>query len=97
MKIPFSTFNKIDDRFTENQFDVISNIQEAFEFLPVPLTQPELHVAFSTDTMLTRRSLTSSSIKIPFLDFSMRRYILGKGNISEKQKNVMKILRYWRI
>ena len=80
MKLPYSTFNKIDDRFTQDQFNLISNIQEAYKFLPIPIAQPELHVAFSNDSALTRRSHTTSNIKIPFLDFSMRRYILGKGN-----------------
>ena len=79
MKLPYATFNKIDNRFTEEQFNLISNIQDAFEFLPVPLVQPELHVAFSNDPILTRRSHTTSNIRIPFSDFSMRRYILGKG------------------
>lgn len=81
MKLEWDLFNKVDERFSQEQFNVIPTVTEAFGNLPIPIENPELHVAFSNDTDLIKRTQTISDygLKIPFLDFSMRRNILVKG------------------
>ena len=81
MRLEWETFNKVDSRFSEGQFDLIPSVTEAFTSLPIPITNPELHVAFTNDSDLVKRTQTISEygLKIPFLDFSMRRNILVKG------------------
>ena len=81
MLLEWETFHKVDSRFIKDQFDVIPSVSEAFASLPIPITNPELHVAFTNDSDLVRRTQTISEygLKIPFLDFSMRRNILVKG------------------
>ena len=85
MKLDFDLFKTIDDRFTEQQFNLIPSVAEAFGNLPIPIENPELHVAFSNDVDLIKRTQTVSEygLKIPFLDFSMRRNILTKGKQNE--------------
>ena len=84
MKIEWDLFHQIDTRFTEGQYNIIPTISESFDNSPVPITNPELHVAFSNDVDLVKRTQTISEygLKIPFLDFSMRRNILVKGKSS---------------
>ena len=81
MRLEWETFNKVDSRFSEGQFDLIPSVTEAFTSMPIPITNPELHVAFTNDSDLVKRTQTISEygLKIPFLDFSMRRNILVKG------------------
>lgn len=84
MKLEYNTFKTIDSRFTKEQFDVIPAVSEAFSNLPIPIENPELHIAFSNEVDLIKRTQTISEygLKIPFLDFSMRRNILVKGKIN---------------
>ena len=81
MRLEWDTFHKVDSRFSEGQFDLIPSVTEAFTSMPIPITNPELHVAFTNDSDLVKRTQTISEygLKIPFLDFSMRRNILVKG------------------
>lgn len=81
MKLDYEVFQTIDNRFTEDQFNLIPSVTDAFANLPMPIENPELHVAFSNDVDLVKRTQTISEygLKIPFLDFSMRRNILVKG------------------
>ena len=81
MLLEWETFHKVDSRFIEGQYDLIPSVSEAYESTPIPIINPELHVAFSNDSDLVRRTQTISEfgLKIPFLDFSMRRNILVKG------------------
>jgi hypothetical protein len=83
MRLEYGIFNTIDSRFTKGQFDVIPAVSEAFGNLPIPIENPELHIAFSNEVDLIKRTQTISEygLKIPFLDFSMRRNILVKGLI----------------
>ena len=83
MRLEYNIFNTIDSRFTKGQFDVIPAVSEAFGNLPIPIENPELHIAFSNEVDLIKRTQTISEygLKIPFLDFSMRRNILVKGLI----------------
>ena len=81
MKLEWETFKEIDSRFSKAQFDQIPSISDAFVEQPIPLMNPELHIAFTNDSDSVKRSQTISEygLKIPFLDFSMRRNILVKG------------------
>ena len=81
MLLEWDTFHKVDSRFVKGQYDLIPSVTEAFASLPIPVTNPELHVAFTNDSDLVKRTQTISEygLKIPFLDFSMRRNILVKG------------------
>ena len=81
MLLEWDTFHKVDSRFVKGQYDLIPSVTEAFASLPIPITNPELHVAFTNDSDLVKRTQTISEygLKIPFLDFSMRRNILVKG------------------
>ena len=81
MRLEWETFHKVDSRFSEAQFNLIPSVSEAFESQPIPISNPELHVAFTNDSDLIKRTQTISEygLKIPFLDFSMRRNILVKG------------------
>ena len=81
MLLEWETFNKVDSRFSKGQYDLIPSVSEAFGQSPVVINNPELHVAFTNDSDLVRRTQTISEygLKIPFLDFSMRRNILVKG------------------
>ena len=83
MKLEWETFKAVDSRFTKGQYDLMPNVNVSFDEQPIPIFQPELHVAFSNDTDLVKRTQTISEygLKIPFLDFSMRRNILVKGEI----------------
>ena len=82
MRLDYDTFKTIDDRFTEAQFNLIPTVKDSFANMPIPISNPELHVAFSNDVDLIKRTQTVSEygLKIPFLDFSMRRNILVKGS-----------------
>lgn len=86
MLLDWNTFNKVDSRFVEGQYDLIPSVTEAYTSLPIPTFNPELHVAFSNDSDLVRRTQTISEygLKIPFLDFSMRRNILVKGLLRQR-------------
>ena len=86
MLLEWETFHKVDSRFVEGQYDLIPSVSEAYESQPIPVFNPELHVAFTNDSDLVRRTQTISEygLKIPFLDFSMRRNILVKGRICSK-------------
>ena len=81
MLLEWETFHKVDSRFSKGQYDLIPSVSEAFGQSPVVINNPELHVAFTNDSDLVRRTQTISEygLKIPFLDFSMRRNILVKG------------------
>jgi len=81
MRLDYDIFKTIDSRFTQGQFDIIPAVSEAWSNLPIPIENPELHIAFSNEQDLIKRSQTISEygLKIPFLDFSMRRNILVKG------------------
>ena len=81
MRLDYDIFKTIDSRFTQGQFDIIPTVSEAWSNLPIPIENPELHIAFSNEQDLIKRTQTISEygLKIPFLDFSMRRNILVKG------------------
>ena len=84
MALNWETFHKVDPRFTEAQFNRIPSVTETYAeagTVAIPIYKPELHVAFTNDTDLVKRTQTISEygLKIPFLDFSMRRNILVKG------------------
>lgn len=97
MKLDWETFHAVDSRFSKAQFDLLPDVMSAFSEVPIPIFEPELHVAFSNDDDLVKRTQTISEygLKIPFLDFSMRRNILVKGKNSiksfTKQKNKDKV------
>lgn len=86
MKLDWETFHAVDSRFSKAQFDLLPDVMSAFSEVPIPIFEPELHVAFSNDDDLVKRTQTISEygLKIPFLDFSMRRNILVKGKNSIK-------------
>ena len=81
MRLDWNTFHAIDSRFTQAQYNLIPTVVDAFKDQPMTIFKPELHVAFSNDNDLVKRTQTISEygLKIPFLDFSMRRNILVKG------------------
>ena len=84
MALNWETFHKVDPRFTEAQFKRIPSVTEAYAQAgqtTISIFNPELHVAFTNDADLVKRTQTISEygLKIPFLDFSMRRNILVKG------------------
>jgi len=81
MRLNWETFHGVDQRFSKAQYDLVPAINGVFGDAPLPIQNPELHVAFSNDGDLVRRTKTISEygLKIPFLDFSMRRNILVKG------------------
>ena len=81
MRLDWETFHSVDSRFTKAQYDLIPSVVDVFKDEPIAIIKPELHVAFSNDNDLVKRTQTISEygLKIPFLDFSMRRNILVKG------------------
>ena len=81
MRLDWNTFHAIDSRFTQGQYNLIPTVADVFSDQPITIFKPELHVAFSNDHDLVKRTQTISEygLKIPFLDFSMRRNILVKG------------------
>ena len=81
MKLNWETFRAVDARFTKGQYDIMPDVNASYDEIPIPIFQPELHVSFSNDSDLVKRTMTISEygLKIPFLDFSMRRNILVKG------------------
>ena len=81
MLLEWDTFHKVDSRFIKGQYDLIPSVSEVYESQPIPVFHPELHVAFSNDSDLVKRTqtITEYGLKIPFLDYSMRRNILVKG------------------
>lgn len=83
MRLNWETFHDLDSRFSKAQFDLIPAISDLFGDVPITIKNPELHVAFSNDNDLVKRTQTISEygLKIPFLDFSMRRNILVKGKM----------------
>ena len=82
MKLDYDAFKTVDKRFSAEQYALIPDIMESFENKPIPVFNPELHVAFSNSEDLVRRTQTISQygLKIPYLDFSMRRNILVQGD-----------------
>ena len=83
MKLGWELFKEIDSRFSKDQYDIIPTIADAYSDNAIPLQNPELHIAFTNDSDMVKRTQTVSEygLKIPFLDFSMRRNILVKGII----------------
>ena len=81
MRLGWETFHAVDSRFSKGQYDLIPTVNGTFENEPIKILKPELHVAFSNNIDLVKRTQTISEygLKIPFLDFSMRRNILVKG------------------
>ena len=81
MLLEWDTFHKVDSRFIKGQFDLLPSVTEAYHTMAIPIFNPELHVAFSNDSDLVKRTqtITEYGLKIPFLDYSMRRNILVKG------------------
>ena len=81
MRIPYDIFKTIDNRFTQVQYGKIPGVSTAYDNQPIPMVNPELHVAFTTDKDTQRRTqvISKYGLQIPFLDFSMRRNMLSKG------------------
>ena len=81
MRLDWETFHAVDSRFSKAQYELIPSVLDGMNDQPITIFKPELHVAFSNDHDLVKRTQTISEygLKIPFLDFSMRRNILVKG------------------
>ena len=80
LKVPWKIFKEIDNRFSEAGYNIIPEVSKAFDG-PIPLSKPELHVTYTYDdaAMNRTKNLSTFEIKIPFMDFNVRRQILQKG------------------